>query len=58
MNVLLIGHGAIAREVLKHIGVDEPARIAAVLVRPGRIDAVRAMLPDSVEVVSDLDDLA
>lgn len=57
MNVLLIGHGAIAREVLKHIGADEPARVAAVLVRPTRLDEVRAALPDTIEVVSDLGDL-
>ncbi len=57
MNVLLIGYGAIAQEVLKHIGADEPARITAVLVRPARLEEVRAALPDDIEVVADLDDL-
>lgn len=57
MDVLLIGYGAIAREVLKRLAPDEPARISAVLVRPGRIDAARAALPETVEVVSALDAL-
>ena len=41
MNVMLIGYGAISREVLKHIGADEPARISAILVRPARLDETR-----------------
>jgi aspartate dehydrogenase len=57
MNVLLIGHGAIAREVIKHIGADEPARICAVLVRPARLAETRAALADDIEVVAALDDL-
>ena len=57
MNVMLIGYGAISREVLKHIGADEPARISAILVRPARLDETRAALPDDIEVVADLDDL-
>lgn len=57
MNVMLIGYGAISREVLKHIGADEPARISAILVRPARLDETRAGLPDDIEVVADLDDL-
>ena len=57
MNVLLIGYGAISREIIKHIGADEPARISAVLVRPARLDEARAALPDDIQVVTDLDDL-
>ncbi len=57
MNVMLIGYGAISREVLKHIRADEPARISAILVRPARLDETRAALPDDIEVVADLDDL-
>ncbi len=57
MNVLLIGYGAIAQEVMKRIGAGEPARIAAVLVRPGRVAELRASLPDDVEVVATLDEL-
>lgn len=57
MNVLLIGYGAIAEEVMKRLGPDEPARIAAVLVRPARVAEVRARLPDEIEVVDSLDAL-
>ena len=57
MNVMLIGHGAISQEVIKHIGADEPARISAVLVRPARLEETRAALPEDIEVVRDLDDL-
>jgi aspartate dehydrogenase len=60
MNVLLIGFGAIAREVLKHIGVDEPARISAILVRPGRVAEAFAGAPKGVAVVgslAEIDDL-
>jgi aspartate dehydrogenase len=57
MNVLLIGHGAIAQEVLKRLGPTDEARVAAVLVRPARLDATRAALPDSIEVVSAVRDV-
>ena len=57
MNVLLIGHGAIAQEVLKRLGPEEPARVTAVLVRDRRLAETRAALPDAVEVVATLDDL-
>lgn len=58
MNVLLIGYGAIAREVLARLAPDEPAKVSAVLVRPGRVGAARAALPPAVEVADDLDRLA
>ena len=58
MDVLLIGHGAVAREVLRRLEPDEPARVRGVLVRPNRVDAVRAELPRSIEVVGFLDDLS
>ncbi|MEE2720772.1 MAG: aspartate dehydrogenase [Pseudomonadota bacterium] len=58
MNVLLIGYGAIAQEVLKHIGPDGDARITAILVRTGRVEEVRAAVSDrGIEVVSSFDDL-
>lgn len=58
MDVALIGYGAIAQEVLKHIGDDEPARIAAIVVRPGRVEEVRATVAGrGIDVVSSLDDL-
>ena len=58
MDVLLIGYGAIAQEVLKHIEQGERANIIAVLVRPSRVDEVRQALSDrAIEVVSSFDDL-
>lgn len=58
MDVALIGYGAIAQEVLKRIEPDEPAALRAIIVRPGRIDAVReAVAPRDIEVVASLDDL-
>ena len=62
MDVALIGYGAIAQEVLKRIGADEPARIVAVVVREGRVDEVRTALAagDSgrdIEVVSSFDEM-
>lgn len=58
MDVLLIGYGAIAQEVLKHIRPGEDANIAAILVRPERVDTVRTAVADrGIEVVSSFDDL-
>lgn len=58
MDVALIGYGAIAQEVLKHIGDGEPARIAAIVVRPARVEQVRAAVAErGIAVVSSLDDL-
>lgn len=57
MNVLLIGHGAIAQEVMKRLRPGEPARVSALLVRPGRVDAVRKATPPEVAVVASLDEL-
>ena len=42
MDVLLIGYGAIAQEVLKHVQPGEDANISAIVVRPARVDEVRA----------------
>ena len=58
MDVLLIGYGAIAQEVLKHIQPGEDANIAAILVRPARVDEVReAVAARGIEVVSSFDEL-
>ena len=58
MDVLLIGFGAIAREVLKLISPGEALNITGVLVRPSRIEEVRAALVGrDIEVVSAIDDL-
>lgn len=59
MEVLLIGYGAIAREVLKHVQPGEDANIAAILVRPGRVEEVRdEVAARGIEVVSSFDELA
>ena len=57
LNVALIGYGAIAREVIRHIGADAPARITGVIVRPGRVASARAALPAGVAVADSLDGL-
>lgn len=59
MNVLLIGYGAIAQEVLKHIEPDEDANITGIVVRPGRVKEVRdVLLKRDIEVVSSFDELS
>ena len=58
MNVVLIGYGAIAQEVLKRIDADEPARIMGIVVRAARVDDVReAVATRGIEVASSLDAL-
>lgn len=57
MNVLLIGHGAIAQEVLRRQGPGDEGRITAVLVRPARLAETRAALPETIEVVAALGDV-
>ena len=58
MDVLLIGYGAIAQEVLKHVQPGEDANISAIVVRPVRVDEVRAAVASrGIEVVSSFDEL-
>lgn len=57
MDVLLIGYGAITREILKRLSPEEAARVSAILVRPGRVADVREAVGQGIEVVSALDDL-
>jgi aspartate dehydrogenase len=61
VNVLLIGFGAIAREVLRQLRPDEAARVAAILVRPVRVEEVRARVPPGIRAIgslAEIDDLA
>jgi aspartate dehydrogenase len=60
MNVLLIGFGAITREVLKYLRPDEPARVSAILVRPDRVADAKAAAPKGISVIgslAEIDDL-
>jgi aspartate dehydrogenase len=58
MDVVLIGYGAIAQEVLKRIGTDEPAKIKGIVVRPARVDEVRKdVAARGFDVASSLDEL-
>ena len=61
MEVLLIGNGAIAGEVMKRLAAPkeakEGARISAVLVRPNRVKDAAAKLGPSIQVVDSLDKL-
>ena len=58
LNVVLIGRGAIASEVLKHIRPGAGVSVTGVLVRPARVEAARAALPPAIEVASAIGDLA
>lgn len=58
MDVLLIGYGAIAREVLRRLDPAGPARVTHVLVRPAKLAATRATLGDAITTIAALDDLA
>ena len=58
LNVALIGFGAITQEVFKHINPDDPAKITGVIVRAGRADAARAVLPAGIEIVEAPDKLS
>jgi aspartate dehydrogenase len=57
INVLLIGHGAMAGEVIRHLRQDDGARIAAVLIRPQSAAKARAALPPEVTVITSLSEL-
>jgi aspartate dehydrogenase len=57
IDVLLIGHGAMAGEVLRRLRQDDGARIAAVLIRPQSADRVRSALPSEIVVVTSVSEL-
>ena len=58
LNVVLIGRGAIASEVLKHIRPGGGVNVTGVIVRPERIAEARASLPPTIEVASAIGDFA
>jgi aspartate dehydrogenase len=58
MDVVLIGYGAIAQEVLKRISEEEPAKIRGIVVRAARVEEVRAAVKArGIEVGTSLDAL-
>lgn len=56
-NVLLIGFGAIGREVAKRLDGDANARIRQIMVRPGKEDKVIGRVNDGIGVISDIADV-
>ena len=58
LNVALIGRGAIATEVLRHIRPGGEVTVTGVIVRPCRIAEARAAFPPTMEVASAIGDLA
>ena len=57
LNVVLIGRGAIATEVLKYIRPGGGVSVTGVIVRPGRVEEARAALPPTIEVASAIGEL-
>lgn len=53
LSLALIGHGAIAAEVLRHLQNEPEVQLACGVCRPGREEAARAVFGD-VPVISDL----
>ena len=59
MDVLLIGYGAVAQEVLQRISPEENARISSLILRANRAREVKPILSRrGVEVVSSLEELS
>ena len=58
LNVVLIGRGAIASEVLKHISSGREVAVTGFIVRPGREVEARATLPATIQVASAIDHLS
>lgn len=56
-NVLLIGFGAIGREVAKRLDGDADARIRQIMVRPGKEDKVIGRVNDGISVISNIADV-
>ncbi len=57
LDVVLIGYGAMAAEVLQRLTPGDDARIAAVIVRPGGADRARQLLPPTTAIHTPIDDL-
>ena len=58
LNVVLIGRGAIASEVLKHIPSGREVAVTGFIVRPGREVEARAALPATIQVASAIEHLS
>ena len=57
MNILMIGGGAIGREILKHIADDPQLKVTHVLDIPAAHADLRARLPASIRLIGSLDEL-
>ncbi len=57
MNILMIGGGAIGREILKHIEHDAALRVTHVLDLPATHAALRARLPAAIQLIGSLGEL-
>jgi aspartate dehydrogenase len=57
MNILMVGGGAIGREVLKHIEGDAQLRVTHVLELPQMHEALRPRLPAGVRLIGALEEL-
>ena len=58
LDVVLIGRGAIASEVLKHISSGREVAVTGFIVRPGREVEARAALPATIQVASAIEYLS
>jgi aspartate dehydrogenase len=58
MNILMIGGGAIGREILKHVQGDPSLRITHVLDLPATHASLRPRLPADIALIGSIDELA
>lgn len=57
-KIALIGYGAISTKILNATANDADPRIAQLLVRPARVTEIQQKVPDKVDVISQVADLA
>ena len=57
MDFALIGHGAIAKFVLKNLRRDEPARCVALVARKARVADVQKAVGEAINVVGSVAEL-
>lgn len=57
LDIVLIGAGAMATEVLTHLKSDEGVRVGAIVVLPSEVARARELLPADTEILTSVDDL-